>query len=1013
MHLHQLKLKNIASLRGEHLIDFEQLAAQDLFAITGETGAGKSSLLNAISLAIYGRVYKKQLNQSDLISLGERDGMVELVFSVRGRKYQTRWSSTVRKKDGSLLSAPKLERFIYDITFDPPQVLDTRPEEILSLDFDQFCKTVILNQGEFARFLTASFTERRDILEKLYPSENLESVGSEAKKKFMAAQEVTTRLELQLHGIEEQSLFDPQAAVELRDKYLDQIKNIKDTLNRQRPWAQGIHLLKDWSKKYLETKERLHSGQDNLVEKTADYNSALAAWSQENKLLENFQTEFEKEKPTLEADDQVVRQLEQLIIKLEQKKKQLSLLQDSLNRNDQRIAALTQDISDSTLQLSRLEKEKRLPGLKSFESINWVEWEDFIKSRPLILEKLKNLEEQLEVCKQKGLALAEEDKLLKAHFSDLMKLTEFSQKNSHQRSEELNNYRDRLSRYEAAKERQKTLHNKLTQLTQSQQALHPKIEQQKLIVENHKLQFLVHSLTEHIKTHNLESCPVCHSELSAELMASPPQTVVSQDDLSQLQRSYDNQESQLLMIQDELKILKDIPLAQKSELILLEKSHQELVDYEQKISTIELRLKESRDSWKEIYDKLTDAKLAHTKILNTQKKLMKKFNDLCASEIEYSDSIYSDLLNDRDISRQVKEKGQILSTQNIQILKLQTDQSEIIQSIETLQKEITSEDSELIAKKEFIQKKYPTELPSVILKTKQDFWRTQTHKVQLLQTGMRKKEDLLIETRSNISRIVDQIKQLELLFSENIQELQKIQPIQVSIDSASEMLDPLLSKISQDIKAQEMQEAELTTHLGKISNQLEEDKKRREQKTFLKEKYGLSQKESERWKRLLDVLGNDDMRTFVLSLVESALIKQTNLELTKLCHGRYEIQHSQKKGKLSPEFTIIDHWRDALVRKVSTLSGGETFMVSLAMALALAEMTRGRADIDSFFIDEGFGTLDEDSLEEVMEMLQQVRSRGKQIGLITHVKALSTRLPINLRLKKDSKGNSQTEIVWN
>jgi exonuclease SbcC len=88
-------------------------------------------------------------------------------------------------------------------------------------------------------------------------------------------------------------------------------------------------------------------------------------------------------------------------------------------------------------------------------------------------------------------------------------------------------------------------------------------------------------------------------------------------------------------------------------------------------------------------------------------------------------------------------------------------------------------------------------------------------------------------------------------------------------------------------------------------------------------------------------------------------------------------------------------------------------MVSLAMALALAEMARGRADIDSFFIDEGFGTLDEGSLEDVVEMLQQVRSRGKQIGLITHVKNLSERLPVNLRVVKNDRGHSHTQVLYN
>ena len=101
------------------------------------------------------------------------------------------------------------------------------------------------------------------------------------------------------------------------------------------------------------------------------------------------------------------------------------------------------------------------------------------------------------------------------------------------------------------------------------------------------------------------------------------------------------------------------------------------------------------------------------------------------------------------------------------------------------------------------------------------------------------------------------------------------------------------------------------------------------------------------------------------------------------------------------------------MRKVSTLSGGETFLVSLAMALALAELTRGQTQLDSFFIDEGFGSLDQDTIEEVYELLLQLQNSGKQIGIISHVKDLTDRIPVNINLEKKHDGISKIQVVFN
>lgn len=159
------------------------------------------------------------------------------------------------------------------------------------------------------------------------------------------------------------------------------------------------------------------------------------------------------------------------------------------------------------------------------------------------------------------------------------------------------------------------------------------------------------------------------------------------------------------------------------------------------------------------------------------------------------------------------------------------------------------------------------------------------------------------------------------------------------------------------------------------------------------------------------VIGKDEFRNFALGIIENRLIKKANLELNSLCEGRYKIiQASKKTGH---DFHIIDNWKGGLSRKISTLSGGETFLVSLAMALALSEMTRGQVEIESFFIDEGFGNLDNESIEDVLDVLSKVRSRGKQIGLISHIKTLTDRIPVNISISKSHLGESTVYYNYN
>ncbi len=1014
MHLHWLKIKNIASLFGDHTIDFDELTSQDLFAITGETGAGKSSILNAISLALYGNVYKKQLSQSDLVSLGEREAGVEIQFSTKSKRYQATWGARVKKKDGTLLSPPKITRFFYEVKGSELQLLDgkLKPEDVLSLDFEQFCKCVILNQGDFAKFLISNFSERRDILEKLYPSDNLELVGGLAKRKWHESQEELGRLQIQSHTIEGESVFDINTVKEKKNKILLELESYQERLKLLRPGIQIFETLKEHSQRFMSTQTKKTEAEKIQIDRTTQFNESLNKMTSFKNELDRFQANFEKNFELLTNDEKNYQTLLREKLRLEQINVQIGQTTTKLERDQIKLTQLSEEIKKIQSQLSKM--ALHFDNFSDYSSLNWMLVDRIIFELPrLRLDKI-SIENDLNLVTTKGKELSESFETLKSQKAQITG----SDFNFKERALKLDQLREKKSRQTSHQERRSELEKKRNDLHTALPSLKLRLDELKILKEGQHLQHLLESMREHIKVHPQDDCPLCAQSFPTDFQSKLQAfTKLSSDiDYNQLYSSEEKKLTQLETqgegIEIEIKNLPPLELGLDDSIALLQKEHDELIEIEKKMALLENQLKEAREDFKLKKDK-TD-KISH------ESKLLEDYYQQI--DLKLKDSIkYESLFDtleklkkDLELQKIKSEKLQTLKTFSTQELQLNQEITADRINLKEQTKELDSA-QELFSKEwSIFQSKYPAgESPEQRIKKLRDEQKKIQLQEQVQQVELRQKERDLSEARSQTQRIMDQLKQIELLFSEDLNKLSQGIHLDIRIEDASTILDPFIAERKTQIRELEDTLQEATTQVGFLNRQIEDDKERAEKLNHLKNAIKTLEIENMRWKRVLEVLGLDDMRTFVLSLVELALIKQTNYELSKLINGRYEILQNQKKGKLTPEFLVIDHWSDGLVRKVSTLSGGETFMVSLAMALALAEMARGRADIDSFFIDEGFGTLDEDSLEDVVEMLQQVRSRGKQIGLITHVKNLSQRLPVNLRVIKNDRGHSHTEVLYN
>jgi exonuclease SbcC len=198
--------------------------------------------------------------------------------------------------------------------------------------------------------------------------------------------------------------------------------------------------------------------------------------------------------------------------------------------------------------------------------------------------------------------------------------------------------------------------------------------------------------------------------------------------------------------------------------------------------------------------------------------------------------------------------------------------------------------------------------------------------------------------------------------------------------------------------------------LGAIQGELERSDREEQSAKDLAAQIQLQKQELERWKALNELIGSADgkkFRTFAQGLTLERLVFLANQHLGQL-NGRYLIQ---KKSGEELELEIIDTFQANNVRSMQTLSGGETFLVSLSLALGLSDLAGQRTDIRSLFIDEGFGTLDEATLDLAISTLENLQAKGKTIGIISHVKELKERISTQIQVIKRSNGFSEVEVV--
>ncbi len=249
------------------------------------------------------------------------------------------------------------------------------------------------------------------------------------------------------------------------------------------------------------------------------------------------------------------------------------------------------------------------------------------------------------------------------------------------------------------------------------------------------------------------------------------------------------------------------------------------------------------------------------------------------------------------------------------------------------------------------------------------------------------KESLKLREHDLESSLINKQRELDVIKRDDLEELS--------------VLEPKQEKVEQELD-------DLKEQRGALRRKLEEDEEKRKTNDALSQSLESKKNEEENWAKLHRLIGSADGKkfsTYAQGLTFQVMIHYANEQLQKMNDRYFLVRDDENPLQL----LVIDNYQAGITRPTTTLSGGEGFIVSLALALGLASMASENVRIDSLFLDEGFGTLDENALEMALETLHELHNEGKLIGIISHVSALKERIPVQLEVIPQSGGKSKLQ----
>ena len=1007
MKILKIAFKNINSLRGEHEIDFTQepFLQNSLFAITGPTGSGKTTILDVISLALFNQVPRlgkmstsEVLKKGAILTRNQLDAFAEITYQCKNGVFASKWEiSTARTgnlRDYHMEIANAENDKILDLK---KSDVPGKNEELIGLNYDQFIKSVVLAQGEFARFLQVPKKERGALLEKITGTEIYRRIGQEVylKHKERAASIDAKRAKIETYReqlLEEEVLTEKQQEATRLASEKERLQEELEQLNKELDHKTKLQ------KKEAELKQTVQSLERVALQK------------------ETFDTEKGealKRHQEVQLFSEELNQWQSLQEKQKEKQAEITKASEGLEAAKAQRETLTQQISEQfNLAVSPTDFSEKTERYKTevralIDERNALRTA-FETSKNPLQTAAKDFDLHLDLKDLKGFEAALQEKFTKTKSAYAALENRFDLKNASV-AERLATIQSKLKNIRAAEKaytalssletHRKERNDERVALLKQQAQLPEQIKQLKQQIELKEAQHTakqktleVEQLQKQLEDYrkdlkNDEPCPLCGS------LEHPYAAHIPQEE--------NGLKAAVLQLEKELKTLNKELATKESSLQQLTQQTQQL---EQRINVLDKEFSEQQTAFQEQF-----------------KNLMQSKGDASFNELEHQ-------LEQQELELNSAEKLQ----QNIKVLGQIQEQSTNLKALLAKGKKIAASISAVYSGKDFEQD------ISVLGNSWNRNEQTASQQLQLLKAAKETESDLAKTLESLTASLLGQLKNKgyssietalknrlnaaqaqawEKELQEFVNELLRLKTLRNKLIEEVKILKEATGKLTLEElqKQQQLQKtalSEIEKLTGEISRALLNHKDNQQQIDKLQNHISTELDEAKHWQILFDLIGDatgNKFNDFAQDLTLQQLLQLANKRLVHLT-DRYQID--QPAEGEDDSLVAIDEHMGGQRRSIKTLSGGETFILSLALALALSDLASRNIEINSLFIDEGFGTLDPETLDQTLDTLEVFQAESsKMIGVISHVDSLKERIATQIQLTQNGQGYSSLKVV--
>lgn len=1012
----ELKLKNFGPYVDE-TVDFTRFEQAPLFLITGKTGSGKTTIFDAMCYALFNETSGKKRQafqmRSDFAS-DKAETSVEFTFEHQGKIYYIKRQpkQVLAGRGGKPVEKKAKVELIYPGPDEEKLAIQKIPEarrfidELLHLTAEQFTKVILLPQGEFRNFLAADSKEKEEVLRNLFGSELFERWAEQLKAKFKEQNASYQQKEQQLTLRMQQADFTSET--QIPELWLEQIKSwleqVKAELSEQdKAWQQAKketerlqHVLskQEELQKDFDLLAKLQATQADLLAK-APKREALRQqivalkWALEHRT--NFEL-LENNKATLVKTEADIQKTAQKQAKL--KKEQLSSAAQLAEHEAKR-----KEIANYQYQHKQL--ENNLPLYKVVSELLATQEEVEVSQNALAAE-IQKITMILEKKQAKIAAIEARQHVLTESIQAKETLKAKLERVKYQQAE-LAELLEKQADLDKRQTNIANLQNKLvTETTISQEA-------------RAKARTLANQLADHYiaaavkKLQAGKPCPVCGS-LDHPAPAKVGEVAgIDEEQVEQAKQQARELEDKVTALQARIDEINAENVERKRE---FETKMQDFFEKypaleQSELTHLEVELTQTKHELTQEIRGLTDKEKEAASLQEQKTTLEQKVAQAQTKSTELNEQAQTAQLEKQKLVTQLAEKQAQLPAEyqteqqakaqlriwQQKIAEFETHWADLNAHIKQTEQSLVATEAKLNEAKQQAQ-----ELQQVIAQRQAD-----------LETACAAKGMTLAELKELLSQSA-QLGHLEQTLAEQQKELDSIAgQVEILSKQVAGQKQPDLEQTNEELSQAKQAEAKLQQTVAELEHKYSSNTKCYQQVKKLFEQQQAEFTQLGQLKELVDVVtGKGEQKLgferYILQTYLKEVLITANARLAHLTNGRYELCLNEDTGRGASSTGLeLDIYDDnaGKRRSVHTLSGGESFLAALALALALGEVIQkksGGIEIEALFVDEGFGSLDQEALRVALETLQTIEGKNRMVGIISHVTELQAQLPYQLQV---------------